>query len=92
MSAEFAGIERRLDRLSEGLARLRPLSDRPRIGFDGAPYLRDTVERNLEVSVQRCVDISHRNTAIEGAQTPIDCYDALLRMGEFGILQPVPSY
>ena len=87
MSAEFAGIERRLDELSERLARLKPLRDRPRSDFDKDPYLRDIVERNLEVSAQCCIDISHRIISIEGARKPIDYYDAISRMGELGVLQ-----
>jgi hypothetical protein len=39
-----------LDELSERVARLQPLRDRARSDFDGDPYLRDIVERNLEVS------------------------------------------
>jgi hypothetical protein len=50
MENEFSGIEKRLDELNERLARLEPLRDRPRIEFDADPYLRDIVERNLEVS------------------------------------------
>ena len=48
MTAEFSGIERRLDELSERLARLEPLRDKPRHAFDQDVYLRDIVERNLE--------------------------------------------
>jgi uncharacterized protein YutE (UPF0331/DUF86 family) len=87
MSAEFAGIERRLNELSERLARLKPLRDRPRSDFDKDPYLRDIVERNLEVSARCCIDISHRIISTEGARRPIDYYDAILRMGELGVLQ-----
>ena len=87
MTAEFAGIEWRLDELSERLARLRPVRDRTRIDSDEAPYLRDIAERNLEVSAQCCIDISHRTISIECAQKPIDYYDAILRMGELGVLQ-----
>ena len=47
MSTEFSGIERRLDELSDRLARLQPLTDKTRADFEGDPYLRDIVERNL---------------------------------------------
>ena len=57
MNAEFSGIERRLDELSERLARLEPLRDKPRSEFDQDPYLRDIVERNLEIAAQSCIDI-----------------------------------
>ena len=86
MPSEFAGIERRLDELSERLARLQPLSEKPRIEFDEDPYLRDIVERNLEVAAQCWFDVSHRIVSLEGARKPIDYYDAILRMGELGVL------
>jgi uncharacterized protein YutE (UPF0331/DUF86 family) len=86
MIAEFAGIERRLDELTERLARLEPLRGRPRTDFDQDPYLRDIVERNLEVAAQCCIDISHRIISLEGAQKPVDYYDAILRMGELGVV------
>ena len=76
-----------MDELSERLARLNPLKERPRSDFDRDPYLRDIVERNLEVSAQCCIDISNRIISIEGARKPTDYYDALLRMGELGVLQ-----
>jgi uncharacterized protein YutE (UPF0331/DUF86 family) len=86
MTAEFAGIERRLDELNERLARLRPLRDRARSDFDQDPYLRDIVERNLEVAAQCCIDACNRIISLEGAQKPVDYYDAILRMGELGVL------
>jgi uncharacterized protein YutE (UPF0331/DUF86 family) len=86
MTAEFAGIERRLDELSERLARLQPLRDKARTDFDEDPYLRDIVERNLEIAAQCCIDVSHRIISLEGAQKPVDYYDAILRMGELGVL------
>jgi uncharacterized protein YutE (UPF0331/DUF86 family) len=45
------------------------------------------VERNHEVSGQCCIDISHRIISIEGALKPVDYYDAILRMGELGVLK-----
>jgi len=86
MSVEFAGIERRLDELNERLARLEPLRDRPKADFDSEPYLRDIVERNLEVAAQCCIDICHRIIVLEGAQKPRDYREAILRMGELGVL------
>jgi hypothetical protein len=54
MSTEFSGIERRLDELSDRLARLQPLTDKARGDFDEDPYLRDITERNLERDSLRC--------------------------------------
>jgi uncharacterized protein YutE (UPF0331/DUF86 family) len=86
MSAEFTGIDRRLDELSERLARLQPLKTKARIEFDQDRYLRDIVERNLEMAAQCCIDISHRIISLEGARKPVDYYDAILSMGELGVL------
>ena len=70
MTAEFNGIERRLDELNERLARLKPLRDKPRHEFDQDPYLRDIVERNLEIAAQCCIDINHRIISLEDARKP----------------------
>jgi uncharacterized protein YutE (UPF0331/DUF86 family) len=65
---------------------LQPLRDRARSDFDQDPYLRDIVERNLEVAAQCCIAVSHRSISLEGAQKPVDYYDAILRMGELDVL------
>jgi len=88
MEPEFSGIERRLDELNERLARLEPLQDKTRLEFDADVYLRDIVERNLEVAAQCCIDISHRIISLEEAQKPRDYYEAIMRMGELGVLPP----
>jgi len=86
MPVEFTGIERRLDELAERLARLRPLCEKPQSEFEGDPYLRDIVERNLEVAAQCCIDISHRIISLEHSRKPTDYQDAILCMGELGVL------
>ena len=88
MPPEFSGIERRLDELNERLARLEPFKNRPRLDFDADPYLRDIVERNLEVAAQCCIDICHRIISLEKARKPNDYRDAIIRMGELGVLAP----
>jgi uncharacterized protein YutE (UPF0331/DUF86 family) len=65
---------------------LQPFRDKARIEFDQDPYLRDIVERNLEIAAQCCIDISHRIISLEGARKPADYYDAILSMGELGVL------
>lgn len=78
-----------MDELNERLARLYPLQSKSRADFDQEPYLRDIVERNLEIAAQCCIDICHRIIALEQAVKPNDYYDAILRMGELGVLPPV---
>ena len=52
MPTEFSGIERRLDELSDRLAKLQSLTDRARSDFDEDPYLRDIAERNVEIAAR----------------------------------------
>lgn len=75
-----------MDELNERLARLYPLHNKTRTDFDQDPYLRDIVERNLEVAAQCCIDVCHRIIAIEQALKPNDYYEAILRMGELGVI------
>jgi uncharacterized protein YutE (UPF0331/DUF86 family) len=86
MKNEFSGIEKRLDELNERLARLEALRQNERHEFDADPYLRDIVERNLEVSAQCCIDICHRIIVIEKARKPSNYYENFLIIGELGIL------
>jgi uncharacterized protein YutE (UPF0331/DUF86 family) len=86
MTVEYSGIERRLDELSERLTRLKPLANRERSEFDQDPYLRDIVERNLEVASQCVIDICHRLISLEKGRKPGDYYEAILLMGELNIL------
>lgn len=75
-----------MDELDERLARLQPLQNETRHRFAEDAYLRDIVERNLEVAAQACIDISHRIIAITGAQKRETYRDAILAMGELGII------
>ena len=86
MPNEFSGIVKRLDELNERLARLEPLREQKRAEFDADPYLRDIVERNLEISAQCCIDICHRIIVLENTRKPTDYFEAILMMGEIGIL------
>jgi uncharacterized protein YutE (UPF0331/DUF86 family) len=77
-----------LDELSERLGRLEPLRGKSKAEFDRDPYLRDIAERNLEVAAQCVLDISHRLISLTGALKPRDYYEAILRLGELGVLPP----
>jgi uncharacterized protein YutE (UPF0331/DUF86 family) len=65
---------------------LEPLKQQPLAEFFEDAYLRDIVERNLEIAAQCCIDICHRIISIEGALKPRDYREAILRMAELGVL------
>ncbi len=77
-----------MDELSARLARLEPLRSKRKAEFDADPYLRDIAERNLEVAAQCVLDISHRLISLAGGPRPRDYYEAILRLGELGMLPP----
>jgi uncharacterized protein YutE (UPF0331/DUF86 family) len=86
MDTEFSGIERRLDELSERLAKLEPFKNRSLSDFQEDSYLRDIVERNLEVAAQCCIDICNRVIALENLRKPADYYEGFMILGEAGFL------
>ena len=86
MKPEFSGIERRLERLSTCLKKLEPFKAKKKGELLKDPYLQDIVERNLEVSAQAVIDIANRIISIEGLEKPRDYYEAIIRLGESGIL------
>ncbi len=75
-----------MDELSERLRRLEPLRERSLEDFLQDPYLRDIVERNLEIAAQCCIDIAHRIISLVGAPRPRDYYESILRLGELGVV------
>ncbi len=77
-----------MDELLERLARLEPLREKARVEFDRDPYLRDIVERNLEVAAQCVLDISHRIISLTQSPKPVDYYGAILQLGELNVLPP----
>lgn len=49
-------------------------------------YLRDIVERNLEVAAQCCIDIANRIISVEEALKPADYYESFIRLGQMDVL------
>ena len=82
----FSGIERRLDKLRECLSKLEPFKSKAKSEFERDPYLRDIVERNLEVAIQCCIDVAHRIISIEEAIKPADYYEGFIILGQLHIL------
>ena len=82
----FSGIERRLDKLGECLSKLAPFKNKSREEYEREPYLRDIVERNLEVAIQCCIDMAHRIISIEEATKPTDHYEGFVILGQLKIL------
>ena len=75
-----------MDRLRECLNKLEPFRDKPRDEFEKDPYLRDIVERNLEVAIQCCIDMTHRIISIEEAVKPTDYYEGFIILGQLKVL------
>lgn len=68
------------------MSRLDPLKDKSFEDFEQDAYLRDIVERNLEITAQCCIDICNRIISLEKAKKPVDYHDTIIRMGELNVL------
>jgi uncharacterized protein YutE (UPF0331/DUF86 family) len=88
MIEPWTGIERRLQRLDECVARLTVLAEDPRTAFDADPVLRDVAERNFEVAAQCVIDIAMRIRSLEQAPRTSDAAEAIRGLSELGV---VPS-
>jgi len=86
MTPEWNGIERRLERLKGCLLKLEPLKTKTSDEFASDPYLKDIVERNLEVAAQACIDIANRIISMEQLEKPRDAYGAIEMLGKIGVL------
>jgi len=86
MKPEFSGIERRLEKLNECLRKLEPFKSKPQGEILRDPYLQDIIERNLEVAAQAIIDIANRIISIDSLEKPRDYHEAILRLGQAGIL------
>jgi len=65
---------------------LEPLKEKKLEELLQDEYLCDIVERNLEVAAQACIDIANRIISLEDLEKPKDYYEAIMRLGEAGVL------
>ena len=75
-----------MEKLLGCLTKLEPLKTRSFDDFEQDSYLRDIVERNLEVAAKCCIDIANRVIALEDMEKPHDYYGAFIILGQSGIL------
>jgi len=68
------------------LLKLEPLKTKTSDEFASDPYLKDIVERNLEVAAQACIDIANRIISMEQLEKPRDAYGAIEMLGKIGVL------
>ncbi len=68
------------------MRRLEPLRTKLLDEFFQDAYLRDIVERNLEIAIQCYIDIANRIISLETAPRPRDSYESILWLGELGVL------
>ena len=75
-----------MEKLNVCLNKLEPFKSKEKEEILQDPYLQDIIERNLEVSAQSVIDIANRIISIENLEKPLDYFDAIMRLGEAGIL------
>ena len=75
-----------MEKLNVCLKKLEPFRSKDKEEILQDPYLQDIIERNLEVSAQSVIDIANRIISIENLEKPLDYHDAIMRLGEAGII------
>lgn len=68
------------------MQKLEPLVAKSKEELIQDEYLKDIIERNLEIAVQACIDICNRIISVEELEKPKDYFEAILRLGENNIL------
>ncbi|MCD5415735.1 DUF86 domain-containing protein [Candidatus Bipolaricaulota bacterium] len=68
------------------MLKLEPLKTKTSDEFASDPYLKDIVERNLEVAAQACIDIANRIISMEQLEKPRDAHGAIEMLGTVDIL------
>lgn len=68
------------------MKKLEPFRSKPKDDILQEPYLQDIIERNMEVAAQAVIDIANRMIALESLEKPRDYHEAILRLGQAGIL------
>ena len=68
------------------MQKLEPFKTKKKEELLEDPYLQDIIERNLEVAAQAIIDIANRIISIDRLEKPRDYYEAILRLGDAGIL------
>ena len=84
-------VERRLRRLEESFQKLRFASENSLEEFLENDMIRDSVERNLQVAIQICIDIGAHFVASLGFRTPETYADIFVILREERILSDSQS-
>ncbi len=75
-----------MEKLNICLTKLEPFKAKDKGELIQDPYIKDIVERNLEVAAQAVIDIANRIISLEMLEKPRDYYEAIMRLGEANII------
>ena len=75
-----------MEKLNECLQKLEVLQGKPKEELLDDTYLQDIIERNFQVLGQAIIDIANRIISLEDLEKPRDYYEAILRLGQGGIV------
>lgn len=68
------------------MQKLEPLKSKSLDAIEREPYLKDIIERNLEVAAQCVLDIANKIIAEAESEKPTDYFTAILILGNLNIL------
>lgn len=85
-------IHRKLELIADNTRKLRALLPLPIERLRGDFFLKNGIERTLQISIEAMIDIANRIASLENQPAAADSYQALVQLAERGIIQQADKY
>jgi len=85
-------IHRKLELIGENTRKLRTLLPLSGEQLRGDFFLKNGIERTLQVSIEAMIDIANRIESLENQPPASDSYQALIQLAELGVIKQADRY
>ncbi len=90
---KFNGVvQRKLELIAANTRRLRTLLPLKSERFADDFFLKNGIERTLQISIEAMIDIANRITSLNGQPPPADSYQALVQLAELKVIMDAKAY
>ncbi len=85
-------IHRKLELIGENTRKLRGLLPLSVERLRGDFFLKNGIERTLQISIEAMIDIANRIASLENQPPSSDSYQALVQLAELGVIKQAEQY
>lgn len=85
-------IQRKLELIDSNTRRLRALLPVSTEQLRNDFFLKNGIERTLQISIEAMLDIAHRSISLKGQAPATDSFQALQRLAELGMIRQAEAY